>query len=74
MENLYREKLTLYRLFLTFGLTAFSGCVAWFFVNVETVKYWQKVGSLSGIILIILLICFIIYRIRINLNKLKECL
>ena len=72
MIELYKEKLTFYRLLLTFTVTAISGCAAWFFVNYTTCTVVQAVVNFATIICLTLFGIKTVMSIKFCLSKIGE--
>lgn len=72
MIDSYKEKLTFYRLLLTFTLTAVSGCAAWLFVNYLTCTTIQIFINLAAIACLMLFGIKTIMSIKFCINKIEE--
>ncbi len=72
MIEFYKEKLTFYRLLLTFTMTAISGCAAWFFINYLTCTVLQTIVNLTAILCLTVFGIKTVMSIKFCLNKIGE--
>lgn len=72
MNEYFNEKIVYYRLLLTFGLTAISGCFAWFFVNFANTDTKHLLLNLFSIIILFVAVGIVLFKLRYYIKQLKE--
>lgn len=70
--SFYKEKLTFYRLLLTFVITAISGCTAWVFVQYPACGIPKTAVTIITIAALGVLALKLIMSIKFCLGKIKE--
>lgn len=72
MKDFLKEKISYYKLLLTFFVTALFGMSGWYFSNRNSMGDLFTILAIFGFIAIITLVATAIYKIRFYIDKLKE--
>lgn len=72
MNDFLKEKISYYKLLLTFFVTALYGITGWYFANKHAIGSTLATFTIFGFIAIVISIGAIIYKIRFYTEQLKE--